>query len=319
MSSLLQELHPRPPLVIAHRGGAGLRPENTIAAFIHALEIGADGFELDVHLSADGIVMVHHDAQIRADMSRDESGRWLELAGPEIRKATARELKSYDIGRISPSSPYAGLFPHQIAVDGERMPTLAEVLQLLKRRSEDAIAFIEIKAKFSNEPFREVQLVQEVLKTVAASGLGERVRIMSFDWRALDMVSEGEKSILLGHATVPGLWLAGEAPPEHELLPQKTREHIATLVRAGPEFMRNYSAQCWSTEFVDYIASRRNAYWTPNHHDVTPCLMAHATRCGVDVFPWTVDEPTAICRMHAMNVAGIITDYPNRALQFRRL
>ena len=49
------------PLVFAHRGGSALRPENTIAAFDHGLALGADGLELDVHLSRDGLVVVHHD------------------------------------------------------------------------------------------------------------------------------------------------------------------------------------------------------------------------------------------------------------------
>ena len=49
------------PLVFAHRGGSALAPENTIAAFDHGLALGADGLELDVHLSRDGVVVVHHD------------------------------------------------------------------------------------------------------------------------------------------------------------------------------------------------------------------------------------------------------------------
>jgi glycerophosphoryl diester phosphodiesterase len=49
------------PLVFAHRGGAALQPENTLAAFAHGLSLGADGVELDVHLSRDGVVVVHHD------------------------------------------------------------------------------------------------------------------------------------------------------------------------------------------------------------------------------------------------------------------
>ena len=52
---------PRMPLVYAHRGGAALRPENTIEAFDHGLECGADGLEFDVHLSRDNVVVVHHD------------------------------------------------------------------------------------------------------------------------------------------------------------------------------------------------------------------------------------------------------------------
>ena len=52
------------PLVFAHRGGSGLAPENTIAAFDNGLALGADGLELDVHLSSDGVVVVHHDATV---------------------------------------------------------------------------------------------------------------------------------------------------------------------------------------------------------------------------------------------------------------
>lgn len=52
------------PLAFAHRGGAALRPENTVLAFDHGLSVGADGLELDVRLSRDGVVMVHHDATL---------------------------------------------------------------------------------------------------------------------------------------------------------------------------------------------------------------------------------------------------------------
>ncbi len=63
------------PLVFAHRGGAALRPENTIAAFDHGLALGADGLELDVHLSRDGVVVVHHDDTLERTTERARSGR----------------------------------------------------------------------------------------------------------------------------------------------------------------------------------------------------------------------------------------------------
>src|SRR5947209_4059272 len=59
------------PLVFAHRGGSALAPENTIDAFAKGLSLGADGIELDVHLSGDGVVVVHHDATV----DRTTSGR----------------------------------------------------------------------------------------------------------------------------------------------------------------------------------------------------------------------------------------------------
>ena len=64
-------------VVYAHRGGAKLRPENTLLAFDHGLSLGADGLEFDVHLSRDGVVVVHHDATL----DRTTNGR-----GPRRRR-----------------------------------------------------------------------------------------------------------------------------------------------------------------------------------------------------------------------------------------
>ena len=61
------------PLVFAHRGGCDLGPENTLLAFDLGLAAGADGLELDVHLSHDGVAVVHHDDDARSDDERDRS------------------------------------------------------------------------------------------------------------------------------------------------------------------------------------------------------------------------------------------------------
>src|SRR5262249_24275390 len=76
------------PQVFAHRGGCDLGPENTIAAFDAGMAAGADGLELDVHLSADGHVVVHHDATL--DRTTDASG--------PVRSKTAAELARVDAG-----------------------------------------------------------------------------------------------------------------------------------------------------------------------------------------------------------------------------
>jgi glycerophosphoryl diester phosphodiesterase len=75
------------PLVFAHRGGSKLGPENTIVAFDRGLAIGADGLELDVHLSRDGVVVVHHDRVL---------GRTNRGSGP-VRGRTAAELAAFDV------------------------------------------------------------------------------------------------------------------------------------------------------------------------------------------------------------------------------
>ena len=70
----------------AHRGGAALRPENTIASFDNGLSLGADGLELDVHLSRDAVVVVHHDTTLE----RTTSGRG------KVSALTADELAQLD-------------------------------------------------------------------------------------------------------------------------------------------------------------------------------------------------------------------------------
>jgi glycerophosphoryl diester phosphodiesterase len=117
----------RYPAVFAHRGGCALGPENTIAAFELGLSAGADGLEFDVRLSADGVVVVCHDALL--DRTTDGSGP---VAG-----RTAAELARLDAGYRFASA--AG--QHPFRAQGVRIPTLREVL----RRFPDTPVIIEMK------------------------------------------------------------------------------------------------------------------------------------------------------------------------------
>src|SRR3954466_10045111 len=102
------------PQVFAHRGGSALGPENTIAAFDMGMAAGADGLELDVHLSADGVVVVHHDPTL--DRTTDASG--------PVAARTAAELARVDAGyRFTKNGEYP--FRGQ----GIGVPTLAEVFR----------------------------------------------------------------------------------------------------------------------------------------------------------------------------------------------
>ena len=78
------------PLVFAHRGGSALAPENTIAAFDNGLALGADGLELDVHLSRDGIVVVHHDRLL--DRTTALRGPIAERTADDLRRAQVPTL-----------------------------------------------------------------------------------------------------------------------------------------------------------------------------------------------------------------------------------
>ena len=94
-----------------HRGARGLMPENTLPAFARALTIGVTTLELDVGVSADGIVVVSHDLTLNGALTRLPSGVWLHGHGAAISSLTYERIKTYDVGRINPSKKYARQFP----------------------------------------------------------------------------------------------------------------------------------------------------------------------------------------------------------------
>lgn len=156
-------------LAFAHRGGGALAPENTLAAFDRGLALGADGLELDVHLSSDGVVMVHHD--LRLD-------RTTNLRGP-INQRTAENLAEADAGwnfRRDDGYPFRGL--------GIHVPTLAEVLA----RYPGARIIIELKTGSK-------ELAQAVVAVVRAAAAVERVCVGSFDVRGLRIVRALEPAV----------------------------------------------------------------------------------------------------------------------------
>jgi glycerophosphoryl diester phosphodiesterase len=127
---------------IAHRGGAKLRPENTLAAFDHALELGVDAIECDVHLSRDGEVVVIHDPTL--DRTTDASGR--------VRDMTAVQLAQVDAGFRFSSN---GGFPYRGA--GCTIPTLHDVLD----RYRQVPVVIEVKGEDPLVAERTIAVIQE--------------------------------------------------------------------------------------------------------------------------------------------------------------
>ncbi len=145
------------PRVIAHRGFSDRAPENTLAAFRQALEVGADMIELDVHLSKDGEIVVIHDA----DLSRTTNGKG------QVRDLTLAQLKKLDAG-TSFSVDFAGAL----------IPTLTEVLELVAGRM-----LLNIEIKVTGEIRGGV--TEKVLTLIGEKRLGNQVIISSFDPRAL--------------------------------------------------------------------------------------------------------------------------------------
>lgn len=142
------------PLVFAHRGGAALAPENTLPAFVNGMACGADGVELDVHLAADGVPVVIHDATL--DRTTDRTG--------PVSALSSRELASVDAGYRFVRD---GAFPFR--GQGVGVPTLEAVL----RRLSGARVIVEMKGT-------SPELARAVVDLVRALDAGGRVCLGSF-------------------------------------------------------------------------------------------------------------------------------------------
>lgn len=169
------------PLVYAHRGGAALRPENTIVAFDHGLALGADGLELDVHLSLDGEVIVHHDS-------------WLERTTgvrAMVAALTADALGGLDAGcrfvNASGARPFAGL--------GHAVPRLRDVLE----RYPGVPLIVELK---TSDP----RLARATVGLVREHQACDRVVVGSFSARALRAARDDEPRVGTGAAREETRW-----------------------------------------------------------------------------------------------------------------
>lgn len=180
---------PRPFDLQAHRGGAGLAPENTLRAFGNALDLGVSTLECDVHVSADGVAMVSHD---RVLTERACTGPHL---GRLISTVTRAELAEMDCG-------------------GEPMPTFAQVLALLAARDADEVG-INVETKFDvlhpDETGPRERFVDTVLAATRAAGMTQRLSVQSFDWTLLTLVREEEPDIPL-HVLTNTAYLEAHLP-----------------------------------------------------------------------------------------------------------
>ena len=176
-----------------HRGARGLLPENTLASFQRALEVGVTTLELDIAITKDGVLAVYHDRTLNPDITRDAAGRFIDAPGPAIHTLTWAQLQTYDVGRIKPGTNYARNFADQQPMDGTRIPRLSDLFDLVKRSGDERVRFaIETKLHpekpedtLAPEPFARA-VVDEIRK----AGMAARSQILSFDWRTLQVVQK---------------------------------------------------------------------------------------------------------------------------------
>lgn len=266
-----------------HRGCRGLRPENTIQAMIHALELGVTTLEMDVVISADEKVVVSHEPYFNHLFSTHPHGRKVEKeeeAGLNIFKMPYEDVCKYDVG-----SRQHPLFPEQLSQPAHK-PQLSELINATEEiRNNNNPVFYNIETKctdftdnlFHPAPERFVDLLVEVIKSAS---IEDRVIIQSFDFRTLRYL--------------------------HSIAP-----HIQTAI-----LIESYKGGT----VEDHIAELgfEPSVYSSHYSIINTQLMKTCHRKKMRVIPWTVNEVSTMKQLIELGVDGIITDYPDRLIALLR-
>lgn len=287
-----------------HRGARGLAPENTLRGFEVALQHGVTTLELDVAITRDGVLVIHHDLELNPAVTRDEQGRWLDQRPAPIATMTWAELQRYDVGRLKPGSDYARPYPDQVAVDGTRIPRLSDLFDLVKKGGHDRVRFaIETKINPSRpdatRPPEEFATL--LLDEIRRAGMLGRVQILSFDWRSLQAVQR----------------LAPEVPTVYLSAQQRWLDNIQADVRKASPWTAGIAYHDHGS-VPAMIKAAGGRIWSVHFADLDAAKLAAAKALGLQVLVWTVNDPALMRRMLDLGVDGLITDRPDLAQQVLR-
>jgi len=251
-------------------------------------------------------VVVSHDYRLNPTITRAPDGEFLEGdAGSLIKDLDFEQLQRYTVGEIKRGSDYWYRFREQAALPGERIPSLAQVFELVDSMGADTLRFnLEIK---SYPPFPEytidyIEFVDLVLESIREYGLESSVTIQSFDWRTLERVKEVAPAISIACLTVRNFSIDGA---RYNLQP-------------GGEGPSSWLA---NLDFDDYssIPTLVHAFGadilSPYYREIERRDVEEAHRLGIKVIPWTVNDQRIMKKLIGWGVDGIITDEPDLLLE----
>lgn len=283
----------------AHRGGRGLMPENTLAAFAHALGIGVSTLEFDVGVSADGVVVAYHDREINPDITRDSNGQWLSEKGSSLFASSFYELTTYDVGRLKPGTQYALDHPEQRPADGEAIPCMEEIIDLTRELGAEQVG-LNAEIKLSPlEPDTTLDFeafTDAVLDALNDAAVAPRSAIQAFDWRPLQHVQQMAPQIPTGYLTCQ----------------QPFFDTVSGDPGAASPWHAGYKLSAHAGSLPAMVKAAGGAYWCPHFRDLDAQQLEQAHALGLEVKVWTVNDTDDARRLIAMGVDAIITDYPDR-------
>lgn len=262
-----------------HRGCRGIMPENTIPAFLKALEFDAvTTLELDLAVSADGRLVLSHEPWFYAPITTLPGGEPLDASAEDqhlLFHLTVDEIRRYDVG-IRPHPR----FPQQKRTPAYK-PTLQEVVDTVRAVNPERAARIGWNMEIKSNPEWDGERTPPVdsfaglvVAFLQQNQLSEQTTVQSFDVRALQAVRNIDPHIRL------------------VLLVENNKTLEENLSKLG---------------FVP-------AVYSPNHTLVDQELVQQCREKGMKLIPWTINEVPDMRRLIRLGVDGIITDYPDRVL-----
>ncbi|OZD07301.1 glycerophosphodiester phosphodiesterase [Rhodococcus sp. 06-235-1A] len=293
----------------AHRGGLGLVTESTIESFTNALQLGVNTLELDTQITEDGIAVVTHDRKV-SDKKCVDSGA-LTPGDPEfpyvgkfVNTLTLAQIRTLDCGALTLAD-----YPEQQRVPGARIPTLTEVLELVKSvDAPDVKLNVETKVEAGSptETAPREQFVDTVLETIREAGMLDRITVQSFDWGALKLVRDAEPEVPVVALTNGDFLQVGQEGSSPWLggidIDDFGGDAIAAIDSFGASAYSPVQGSPQSGKVGD-----------PDFElFVNRAMVDSAHERGIRVIPWTVDDPDTMRALMDLGVDGLITDYPDR-------
>jgi len=279
-------------LVVAHRGARSLAPENTLAAGRKAFEVGADAWEIDVHMTRDGrLVVIHDDTLARTtnvEQLFPDRKPWYvcDFTLDEIRRLDAGSWFVHDdpfgqikAGAVSPEECRSYV--------GERVPTLREALRLTR----ECGGWIDIEIK---QPRRYPGIVEKVVETVRAERMEDRVVISCFDHTVVREVKALDPKVAAGPIVSNRLAEAGR--------------YVRRLLRGDGYFASGDVVGMGSIAF----SGSKGAPGSLDPRDLNRDDIASLKRSGVALFVWTINDERQMRALIDAGVTGIVTDFPQR-------
>ncbi len=273
-----------------------MAPENTLSAIRAGIEIGCNGIEVDLWVSADDQLVVHHDPVLSPSIARNPDGSWIE-AGPAIRATTIDQLRQFDVGRTNPDSEVMRRHPHQVPCDGSSIPTLQECIETAWTLNPDVVLNLE----FKNAPHDRslapaltdyIRIATAELRKLDIAG---RIFIQSFDWRIPTGIRQHLPDIKIG-------LISDQQPDGNPVTPVAGKPDLWTGGRDILDF----------PDLPSMVAACGAQAWSCNYRDLDRQKLETARSLDLEVHVWTVNTEPAMREMIELGVDAITSDYPNR-------